>query len=878
MEVSTDINVEDDLLDQLSSSPSIHEEEIDFQYVYALRTFVATEQGQANAEKGDAMILLNDANSYWWLVRMVKDSSVGFLPAEHVETPWERLARLNKHRNGEICSASGNTNSSRGFGKMFKSSKKSKAPPQSTNANRKSVSFNTQSVYVSASEYSDDDADYEDNAEDDEFTDDDNNEANDVNDRDDTNNDDRTIIKSRPNSMPDEAGSDDEGKNTSSELGYTNLAAPRPLVVHKVRQSNSKENLNSQANNNSNNKKSGLFSLRNKKNKIPGEDLGASLLNGGDVAESNNELEDRPQQQQPVPRSKGLMKAKSSVEHMNTNDGSRIPRPKIQTMPSDVSGNSNSTLSPVSSPNGSAQSQTSTSSSASSVGSSFNIFKRKKSREALNSEQQQQQQQQQTLPESTSDVSTPTETTPEPKQQPNPNNNVQPLNIGPASGGGESRYPAPPRLPVASARNVSAQSNASVNSIQSESGFQVQHPQPAMNFRPPPQQHHQQQQPQQQHFPPPRYNQQRHSPVKRQSVPVFNNRTEHMDAVASKRKSEIPTGADYYPLQQSLPQNARMMMARNNNNRHSVQQPPFYNNGVPSSYNGQRAMSPERSSMPPGGHPPSPQRYAGRNGGRVSPHKQQRHSVMVPPQTASVRESMVQQSPASAEICSTDAAEDTSTTRELDDKSSTNLEVDEEENKDEEHRLSMSSQPLLASGAASIAEEEVSDHGLKSGDDTTLTDDEIIITETKIVNEDKQKSAARSSVSPPYLDERGDEESPVSEQEDTPVLLAYMPGEQDQWNSSTSSLSLSRQSPSSRNYENGKNKELLDYETRASSPDKMIRQPLETKVVRNQQKPLETTILTDLHPDIVPIFKDTSDRLGQLSLVSLFSVFVNPQC
>lgn len=814
MEVSTDLNVEDDLLDQLSSSPSIHEEEIDFQYVYALRTFVATEQGQANAEKGDAMILLNDANSYWWLVRMVKDSSVGFLPAEHVETPWERLARLNKHRNGEICSAADNTNSSRGFGKMFKSSKKSKAPQQPTNANRKSVSFNTQSVYVSASEYSDDDADYEDNAEDD-FSDD-NNEANDVNDRDD-NNDDRTVIKSRPNSMPDEANSDDENADTSksTELGYTSLASPRPLVVHKVRQSNSKENL----------KKPGLFSLRSK-NKIPGEDLGASLLNGD---EDNVAPLD---QQQPVPRSKGLMKAKSSVEQMNTNDGSRIPRPKVQTMPSD--GNS-STLSPVSSPNGSAQSQTSSSSSASSVGSSFNIFKRKKSREALNSE----------APESSSDVPTPTEATPEPV----PNNAnkapVQPLNIGPPSGG-DSRYPAPPRLPVSSARNVSVQSNSSVNSIQSESGFQVQHPQPAMNFRPPRQQ-------QQQHFPPPRYNQQRHSPVKRQSVPVFNNRAEHMDAVASKRKSEIPTGSDYYPLQQSLPQNARMMTARNN--RHSVQQPPpSYTNGVPSSYNGQRATSPERASMPPGGHPPSPQRYAGRNGGRVSPHKQQRHSVMVPPQTAHVRESMVQQPPASAEICSTEAE-----SRGLEEKAA----------EEHDHRLSMSSQPLLASGAASIVEEEVSDHGMKSGDDTTLTDDEIIITDTKIVNDEKQKSTVRTSASPPYLDERGDEESPVSEQEDTPVLLAHMPGEQDQWNSSTSSLSLSRQSPSSRTYENGKNKELLDYETRASSPDKMIRQPLETKVVRNQQKPLETTILTDLHPDIVPIFKDTSDRLGQLSLVSL---------
>lgn len=89
----------------ISSSPSIDGDEIDFEFVYALRTFTATEQGQASATKGDAMVLLNDSNSYWWLVRVVKDATVGFLPAEHIETPTERLARLNKHRNGDLCSS-----------------------------------------------------------------------------------------------------------------------------------------------------------------------------------------------------------------------------------------------------------------------------------------------------------------------------------------------------------------------------------------------------------------------------------------------------------------------------------------------------------------------------------------------------------------------------------------------------------------------------------------------------------------------------------------------------------------------------------------------------------------------------------------------------
>jgi len=89
-------------MDKISSSPSISDEDIDFEFVYALHTFVATVEGQANATKGDTMVLLDDSNSYWWLVRVVKDGSIGYLPAEHIETPTERLARLNKHRNIDL--------------------------------------------------------------------------------------------------------------------------------------------------------------------------------------------------------------------------------------------------------------------------------------------------------------------------------------------------------------------------------------------------------------------------------------------------------------------------------------------------------------------------------------------------------------------------------------------------------------------------------------------------------------------------------------------------------------------------------------------------------------------------------------------------------
>lgn len=56
-------------------------EDINFDFVYALHGFPATVDGQANASKGDTMVLLDDRNSYWWLVRIVKDSSIGEFPS-----------------------------------------------------------------------------------------------------------------------------------------------------------------------------------------------------------------------------------------------------------------------------------------------------------------------------------------------------------------------------------------------------------------------------------------------------------------------------------------------------------------------------------------------------------------------------------------------------------------------------------------------------------------------------------------------------------------------------------------------------------------------------------------------------------------------------
>lgn len=93
---------EDDDEDELSSQMSIPEDNIDYSLVYALHTFLATVEGQASVVRGDSLVLLDDSNAYWWLIRVLKTQELGYIPAENIETPDERLARLNKHRNIDV--------------------------------------------------------------------------------------------------------------------------------------------------------------------------------------------------------------------------------------------------------------------------------------------------------------------------------------------------------------------------------------------------------------------------------------------------------------------------------------------------------------------------------------------------------------------------------------------------------------------------------------------------------------------------------------------------------------------------------------------------------------------------------------------------------
>ncbi|OJD17297.1 hypothetical protein AJ78_02585 [Emergomyces pasteurianus Ep9510] len=134
----SDDQLDDDMMDKISSSPSIDDEDIDFEFVYALHTFVATVEGQANATKGDTMVLLDDSNSYWWLVRIVKDGSIGYLPAEHIETPTERLARLNKHRNIDLSATMLGDNAEKSKNPLKKAMRR---------RNAKTVTFTSSPVY-----------------------------------------------------------------------------------------------------------------------------------------------------------------------------------------------------------------------------------------------------------------------------------------------------------------------------------------------------------------------------------------------------------------------------------------------------------------------------------------------------------------------------------------------------------------------------------------------------------------------------------------------------------------------------------------------------------------------------------------------------------
>lgn len=88
--------------DDNSSSLLTPDGTIDDRLVYALHNFVATVEGQASIIEGDNLILLDNSNSDWWLICCIRKREIGYIPAEDIETPFERLVRLYKRRNFDV--------------------------------------------------------------------------------------------------------------------------------------------------------------------------------------------------------------------------------------------------------------------------------------------------------------------------------------------------------------------------------------------------------------------------------------------------------------------------------------------------------------------------------------------------------------------------------------------------------------------------------------------------------------------------------------------------------------------------------------------------------------------------------------------------------
>lgn len=115
----------------------------------------------------------------WRATRFTDTRPSGYLPAEHIETPTERLARLNKHRNTDVClqpigkartRAKANPDKSQLAAQMLSdTSEKSKNPLKKAmrRRNAKMVQFTAPTYYeASEPEWSDEEEDHEGNDQD----------------------------------------------------------------------------------------------------------------------------------------------------------------------------------------------------------------------------------------------------------------------------------------------------------------------------------------------------------------------------------------------------------------------------------------------------------------------------------------------------------------------------------------------------------------------------------------------------------------------------------------------------------------------------------------------------------------------------------------
>ncbi|ONH68809.1 Bud site selection protein 14 [Cyberlindnera fabianii] len=93
---------DDDFNDYVIESPLPPPRDLQPGKLYALYEFSGDDPSHCELDRDDAVVLLNDQDSYWWLVRKDIDGKIGFAPAECLETYHERLARLNCWKNEEL--------------------------------------------------------------------------------------------------------------------------------------------------------------------------------------------------------------------------------------------------------------------------------------------------------------------------------------------------------------------------------------------------------------------------------------------------------------------------------------------------------------------------------------------------------------------------------------------------------------------------------------------------------------------------------------------------------------------------------------------------------------------------------------------------------
>ncbi|SCW00220.1 LAFE_0B12090g1_1 [Lachancea fermentati] len=118
-------------------------QEMDPDKLYALYPFQGPDPSHCQLYQDQSCILLNDQDSYWWLIKRCDDGRIGFAPAELLETFPERLARLNCWKNENMSGQSLGSNSTQSKNVSIHEETTDRMQLSSPyNKSSKSVSFN----------------------------------------------------------------------------------------------------------------------------------------------------------------------------------------------------------------------------------------------------------------------------------------------------------------------------------------------------------------------------------------------------------------------------------------------------------------------------------------------------------------------------------------------------------------------------------------------------------------------------------------------------------------------------------------------------------------------------------------------------------------